>query len=208
MSGAELTEVRLLRKGHRGNADLYEAKLADRPVVVKDFREKGFWVRGVVGPFSIRRERRVAGKLLGVAGIVRVHDAPMPGRVVMDRITGEPLSSAPPGSIDAEVFARLDAIVLQLHQRRIVHGDLSHRGNVLLDADGRPWVIDLASAFDLGWLGPLAGPFVRLLGFFDRAAVAKWKKQLCKSPLTTEEERALSRLMFWRRFWVLNPKVR
>lgn len=200
-------EPTLVRHGHRGNADILEGEIGGVPVIVKDWTRKGYIVRALVAPLSVRRERRAYEALAGLSGIARVLSAERL-RLSVARIDGVALSSCAPGSVPAETFASLARLVSAMHARGIVHLDLNHRGNVLLDASGQPWLIDLAAAIDLRALRGLGRYLARRIGFFDRAAVAKWKSQLCPDPLTESEARDVRLLYVLRRFWLLNPKTR
>ena len=203
-----LEDVRLLKRGSPGNADIYAASAGGGPVIVKDFTAKSFLVRRLVGPLSVRREARAYRALVGVGGIAELHETGHPLRLAVTRIDGTALSSAAPGSLPPAVFVRLGATVSELHRRGLVHLDLAHRGNIILAPDGTPWLIDLASCLDLSWLGPIGRMLARTLGFFDRASVAKWKQQLCTAPLDTREARDLNRLLAMARLWLPNRKTR
>jgi hypothetical protein len=60
----------------------------------------------------------------------------------------------------------------------VVHLDLRHRSNVLAGEDGRPVLVDFASALRLGRGGALRRRLVRWLGGVDRRALAKWEAKL------------------------------
>ena len=203
-----LENLTLLAEGSTGNAAIYEGTFRGRPVIVKDFRPKGWLVRLVVGRLSIRRERRAYGRLRGIDGIAEVLGPDEPLRLMVQKIDGMSLEFCSPGSVSARTFERLAESVDQMHARGFVHLDLTHRGNILLDGDGRAWMIDLAAGFDFSWAGGLGRSLARRLGFFDRAALAKWKQRTCEAGLTERESRDLRLVQRLRRFWILNPKNR
>jgi len=174
---AERTVATLHRGGGR-NPDVLLVDLGDRQVVVKDFSPRARWLRTTWGRWSLRRELRAyralagldcvprpLGRLDALAFVVEYR----PGRRMSRRLAGE----LPPG-----FPARLEAAVRDMHARGVVHLDLRHRSNVLVDAHGDPVLIDFASAICLRpdrWLGRL------LLGWLapiDRRAVAKWRQRL------------------------------
>jgi serine/threonine protein kinase len=65
-----------------------------------------------------------------------------------------------------------------MHRRGVVHLDLRHRSNILAGRDGRPILLDFASAlrFDRStWWGRVG---VVLLGSVDRRALRKWRVRL------------------------------
>lgn len=198
--------LELVSLGHRGKGDVYRGDAGGTPVIVKDYRAKPLAVRVLWGRPTIRRERRAYAQLQGLRGIARLLPQGGPLVLVVQCIAGEALSARPPGSVAAATFARLGALVGELHARGIVHLDLNHRGNILVSADGTPWLIDLASVVDFSRFGGPGRWLARRVGFFDRAAVAKWKAQLGAEPLSPAEARDLRWLMRLKGLWVLNPK--
>jgi len=209
-SGVDLScdgvrDLTLEKKGHSGNADIFSGCLDGRPVIVKDFRQKAWLVRWFLWPYSVWRETRRYLALLDVPGIpaLRGFDA---RRLVVDRIDGRPLAETLRGEVGEATFPELSGLISEIHRRGIVHLDLAHRGNILVDREGHPWLIDLASAVSFRLAGPLKGPLASLVGFFDRAAVAKWKCLLSETPLSLREQRDLDRLFALARFWLFNRK--
>ena len=61
--------------------------------------------------------------------------------VVLEEISGRDLSTVPPGALSDAVLGELWHEVGRLRRARIAHRDLV-RGNVVLDTDGRPWIVD------------------------------------------------------------------
>lgn len=206
--GSSVRDLVLLKEGNPGNAAIYAGTVGGAPVIVKDFTRKAALVRLLVGPFSIRRERDAYRALQGLPGVAKLHETGDERRLTVERIDGVALSSLPTGGVSPKTFTRLQELIDELHARGIVHLDLTHRGNVLVTPDGQPWLIDLASAMNLAWLGPLGRLLARRLGFFDRAAVAKWKKLLGAGPLSPQEERDLRWLSRLSHVWLFNRKVR
>jgi transcriptional regulator with GAF, ATPase, and Fis domain/predicted Ser/Thr protein kinase len=94
---------------------------------------------------------------LSLPGVARVHDlgvapasADLPAGpfFTRDYVEGQPLSAWAPGRPQREVVAlalRVLGTVAQLHRRAVIHGDL-HPGNVIVDADGAPHLIDFGLA--------------------------------------------------------------
>jgi predicted Ser/Thr protein kinase len=150
----------------------------DGPVVVKDFAPRARWVRATIGRWLTAHEQRVYRRLAGIAAVPRLLgriDALAfaveyrPGRRMSRRLAG----TLPPGFVD-----RLAAAVGELHARGVVHLDLRHRSNVLVDAQGDPVLIDFASALCLPSGSRLSRSCVDWLGRFDRRAVEKWRQRV------------------------------
>lgn len=100
----------------------------------------------------LARERRALAALRGVAGIPE--ERAREGRrdaLVREWVEGQPLSRAT--SLPRDFFERLDELVLALHARGVCHNDLHKESNVIVGADGRPWLID----FQLASVHPRGG---------------------------------------------------
>jgi hypothetical protein len=165
---------------HRGRSRNPDVLLVDAPagaVVVKDFAPRGRVVRALLGPWLIEREIRAYERLDGHPAVPRLLgrvDALAfaveyrPGRRMSRRLAGEI-----PGFVD-----RLAAAVRAMHERGVVHLDLRHRSNVLVDANGDPVLIDFASSLLLPARGRLGTALVAAFGRFDWRAVEKWRQRI------------------------------
>lgn len=95
----------------------------------------------------LERERRALERLDGLSGVPRLLQAgDADGERVLVRtfVSGEPLSAAV--SLPENFFDELDALVLRLHERGVCHNDLHKEQNVIVDADGYPWLVDFQLA--------------------------------------------------------------
>jgi RIO-like serine/threonine protein kinase len=146
----------------------------DGLAVVKDFAGRGTFVRRVLGPWLHRREIRAyqaladhpsVPRFLGAIDALAFAVEYRPGRRMSRRIYG----ALAPGFAD-----RLADAVRGMHARGVVHLDLRHRSNVLVDDRGDPVLIDFASALVLAPGGSLA----RWLGRIDWNAVEKWRQRV------------------------------
>jgi hypothetical protein len=168
----------VLNRGRARNPDVLLVRTEGGPVVVKDFAPRGWWVRMLLGRWLTGREvrayRRLAGhpsvpRLLGRVDALAFAVEYRPGRRMSRRLAGD----LPAGFVD-----RLAVAVGEMHARGVVHLDLRHRSNVLVDARGEPVLIDFASAIRVPTRGPFARLARRALGRFDRVAVEKWRQRV------------------------------
>jgi len=168
----------VLNRGNARNPDVLLVDAGDRVVVVKDFGPRAAWVRATIGRWITSREIRayriLAGHpavphLLGRIDALAFVLEYRPGRRMSRRLAAE-LS---PGFID-----RLAAAVREMHARGVVHLDLRHRSNVLVDAREQPILIDFASAVMLRPGGFLARWLLPWLARFDWNAVEKWRQRV------------------------------
>jgi len=187
---ASTTQV--LSRGNRRNPDVFLIEDGDRQVVVKDFAPRGALVRATIGRFITAHEaaayRWVDGhpavpRFLGFIDPLAFALEFRPGR----RVSRHLLDDAGPGFMDA-----LAAAVEGLHERGLVHLDLGHRSNVLIDQAGLPVLIDFASAV---WFRP-GGLAARLLlpalARYDRRAVEKYRDKLERQRVLRAGEASVS----------------
>lgn len=164
----------VLHRGRARNPDVLLVATGDGLVVVKDFAPRGAVMRRLLGPWLHRREIRAyraladhpsVPRFLGRIDALAFALEYRPGRRMSRRLAG----ALPDGFID-----RLADAVRAMHARGVVHLDLRHRSNVLVDERGDPVLIDFASALVLAPRGLL----VRWLGRFDWNAVEKWRQRV------------------------------
>lgn len=164
---------RLLHRGRAWNPDVWLVNGEHGTVVWKDFAARSSLVRWFWGPWSTRREVRAYRALGGHPAVPRFIAA-------IDRLSfavayrpGRPLSRRVRRHLRPEFFDELSADVQAMHDRGVVHLDLRHRSNILVDAEGRPILIDFGSAL---CLRPRS-LFWWALAALDRRAVRKWRRR-------------------------------
>lgn len=168
----------VLSRGGRGNPDVLLVDTDDGPVVVKDFAPRSAFVRRWLGPWLLRREARAYGRLAGIEAVPRLLGWLDEAAIVLEYRPGELLSRSLSGRLRPGFVDRLEAVLLEMHRRGIVHLDLRHRSNVLADRDGDPVVLDFASALGFDVSTALGRLGVRIFGGFDRRALRKWRARL------------------------------
>ncbi len=190
----------LLRDGRWANARVMRVSVAGRDWVMKDFAPRAWWVRNTIGRLFVRRELATLQRLHGIAGI-----PPDPFRVdahaiAFGYIEGETLGKVDPVRQTPQYFMALEALMKAIHARGIVHLDTRGTGNVLMQPDGSPALIDFQSSLSTRWM-PAA--WRRFLEHVDLTGV--YKKWLQRDPDSMGPERMElnERMTRWRRYWVL-----
>ncbi len=200
-SGAELRLARadlatrtraVLNRGNARNPDVLLVEDGSRLVVVKDFAPRAGWVRATIGRWITSREMRAYRALAGHPAVPRLLgriDALAfaveyrPGRHLSRRLGAE----LAPGFSD-----RIADAVREMHARGVVHLDLRHRSNLLVDEHQQPVLIDFASAIVVTPRGLLARWLLPALARLDWNAVEKWRQRVEPAGGATTEASASS----------------
>ena len=161
--GAQLSDVEawLLEHLHEAPASLlgqgYQATVHryDSPfgrIVVKSPHESA--LLGYFGRLAIRREYRIYSQLAGIPGIPAVYGLIDDRHLALESVEGPSLrdSELEPDARE-RFFEQLLATVDAMHAAGIAHGDLKRKANILVGADGRPYLIDFGIACRSGARG-------------------------------------------------------
>ncbi|MEE3326872.1 MAG: hypothetical protein VX252_06045 [Myxococcota bacterium] len=167
-----------LRRGGLGNPDVVLIRTREGLVVVKDFAPRPYWVRQTLGRWLTRHEQRVYQALEGVDLVPRLLGPVDQYAFALEYRPGRLLSRALKRELPPDFLSELERGVSEMHQRGIVHLDLSHRSNILLGEDGRPVLLDFASAIRFGAGHALGRALTRGLAQIDRRALRKWRLKL------------------------------
>ena len=168
----------VLNHGGWGNPDVLLVESSLGSVVVKDFAPRTRYVRRWLGPWLLRREARAYRRLEGLEAVPRLLGQLDAAALVLEYRPGVLLSRSLAGRLPETFLAELQGAIAEMHRRGVVHLDLRHRSNILAGHDGRPVLLDFASAlrFDQEtWWGRAC---VVLLGWVDRRALRKWQVRL------------------------------
>lgn len=186
--------TKTFRHGGGSRPEVILVRLNGEQAVLKDFSKSDPWFRRVVGPLSARREARALEQLAGARGVPRLlrrvgHDA-----ILIEYVPGTSAREIPPGGLTPPFFERLYRLVDCLHEYGVAHCDLRSQGNILVGADGEPYVVDFAANFKRprSWNFPARWMYTKLCEA-DRVAVARLKKTHAPELLTEAEKLSLTR---------------
>jgi len=199
------TEVRLLRRGRRIKADIKLVSWGGAEAILKDFADRPWPVR-LVGRFQIAREVRALARLRGIPGVPACYGRWGRHGLLIETMRGERITRWCQGRKQgiASMFRRLDRLVGAMHARGVIHLDLRKRDNILIDAEGRPGIIDFNASCILPIRGRFGARTARLLRRIDLSAVGKWKLRLAPELLAPDERRRHRRMTSLRRLWIFN----
>ena len=168
----------VLNRGGWGNPDVLLVETESGPVVVKDFAPRRRFVRRLLAPRLLAREEAAYRRLDGLPAVPRLLGRLDDQALVIEYRPGVLLSRSLRGKLPADFLAELSETIDEMHRRGVVHLDLRHRSNVLAAPDGRPVVLDFASALRFDTDTRLGRTLVALLGAIDRRALDKWRVRL------------------------------
>ncbi|MFB3882289.1 MAG: RIO1 family regulatory kinase/ATPase [Armatimonadota bacterium] len=181
--------VKRLRPGGGTRPALLLIEDRGRRAVVKDYRDSGWLLSRVFGPWLIGREAGIYHRLRGARGVPELIARLDRWALVVEFVEGRAASELPRGSLTLDFFDRLAAVVAGIHARRIVHCDLKNRSNIVVGDDGEPYIVDFASAFTYtGRLGPVRRFLFDRFQLDDRRAVVK-ARMLVGGIRSEEDER-------------------
>jgi serine/threonine protein kinase len=168
----------VLHRGRARNPDVLLVETDDGLAVVKDFAPRGAFVRRWLAPWLNRREIRAYEALAGHPAVPRYLGRIDTLAFAVEYRPGRRMSRRLAGTMPAGFIDRLATAVAAMHARGVVHLDLRHRSNVLVDERGDPVLIDFASALVLAPASALARRLARL----DWNAVEKWRQRVEPTP--------------------------
>ena len=187
---ADLASRTLLRlkRGHRANPDVLLVRTDAGLVVVKDFAARPATVRWFIARASLRREARALNRLAETGFAPRALGWLDPLALVIEHRAGTKVSRRRPWPFSPRYIAELWDALHEMHELGVVHLDLGHRSNVRCDADGRPLLIDFATALTLE-RNRLPERLLRAaVRFVDERAVRKWERWLREAAVAASVE--------------------
>ena len=201
-----------LAYGRPFNADLYLFEPGDgQPaVVLKSFRDKRAGVKRTLGRFLARREYSILRHLRDITGVCRALRVTPGPTLELGWVDGVNIEDADPAGLPADFFERFTQVIRDMHGAGIVHLDLAHRGNVRVDTQGNPVLMDFQTAISTKLMPSFLVTFLRQI---DEWAVLKWKGKLVPDALTEAERATVAlrkrRSRIWPfRHWIFWPGSR
>ena len=192
-----------LVKGNKfGKPDLYQVKIGEDTLMVKDVRGKSFFFRWTLGLWLIRNEWEIYSRLVGIRGTPRAVERVDRFAFVTEFVRGRPLQRGE--ALPASFFTDLERILSEIHARGVVHLDMRHKGNILISEQGDPYVIDFNSSVAFGNRGWIRRHIFPLLQRVDYGGMLKLKARVSPTLMIPEETASLRRFNRIRRLWIFN----
>ncbi len=146
LQGLERESIHKARNWSKADVSIAEwPPKSGQRVVVKELKNRPLWFRILAGRYLLRREWRALCALNNVEGVPNPVARPDSDTIVMDFFPGRPLDSLKSWQLPDEVVPKVEALVTQIHELGVTHGDL-HGYNVLVNEAGEITLIDWATA--------------------------------------------------------------
>ncbi len=188
---ARSNSEKVLIKGRFYKADVFVTRSGHERFIVKDYTQKGFWERNIIGRIIIGREARAYAALAGMDGLPARFKRLSPFAFAVEYLDGIDLGAVDQKNIGPDVIRQFEEIVKKIHDRGWVHLDLHRRTNILL-VNGKVYILDLASALHPGGILFIGRYLTRMIGLADRLSLIKMKTIFSPHSLTRRE-------LFWLR---------
>jgi RIO-like serine/threonine protein kinase len=182
----EAKTICILRPGAGSRPDVRLIEHKSQRMVLKDY-SGGNTTLKALGLMLLWREQAAYQRLEGMEGVPRCYGRLDPYTLVTQYVDACQSSDVPTELLTEDLFVRLRLLVDAMHARGVVHGDLKRLDNILISADGTPYLIDFSAAF---WNGsnPAAAFIMPYLIDDDIRAVYKLKFRRVPELLTPAEE--------------------
>jgi RIO-like serine/threonine protein kinase len=143
------TPYQVLSKGRWANADLYLYRHEGVDWVIKDFMPCSFMVRATWGRIIVRREFAALGKMQSMPDVPQDPFLLDSFALGYRFIKGKTLRDISPEVIEEDFFIRLEDLVNRMHNLNIAHLDIRNRRNIIVDAAGKPALLDFQNCVRL-----------------------------------------------------------
>ena len=198
----EQNSVSLIKGSVFGKPDLSRVEVRDQALMVKDVRQKNFFLRWTLGIWLIHKEWKIYSRLVGVKGIPKAVERIDRFAFAMEFVPGRPIERGE--TLPPSFFSDLERLLNEVHSKGVVHLDLRHKGNILLSEKGEPFLIDFNSSFSFKEKGFLRRFLFPILRWVDYGGLLKLKERVSPSLMTPEEMNFLKCFNRLRKLWIFN----
>ncbi len=175
-------------------------------LVAKDFRDKEWVARYIWGPLNLMYEKFLLNKLEGIAQIPRIIGLEDYNCLLISRIEGDEIKKCS-HLLSENFFDQLLQIADDLHSRGVLHLDLGHKSNIMVDQHGNPAIIDFNASL---FLPPNAffRPLIRLLAKVDHYSILCLKIKFRPQDSSPAEKMRVEKFLRLRKLWIFDRLLR
>ena len=204
--GKQWNVVRTITAPKAMKPDIIIVEREEQYLVAKDFRGKGWAARNLWGPLNLMYEKFIMSKLQGVAHIPQVIGLEDYNCLLISHITGDEIKKSS-HLLSDNFFDQLLKIADNLHSRGVLHLDLGHKSNIMVDQNGNPAIIDFNCSL---YLPPntFFSPLIKLLAIIDRYSILRLKIKFRPQSSNPAERRRVERFLRLRKLWIFDRLLR
>lgn len=186
--------VRIYRQGGGSRPEVAIIKIDDQEMVLKDFARCDPWFSRILGTRLARREAIALQRLDSVAGVPKLLTRIGKKALLMEHVPSRNVKEYPKGELPKEAITRLLQLVADMHQCGVAHCDLRSFGNILIDEQDQPHLVDFTAHFKQGkpW-NPITRWLFKRFCMADFVAIARIKRRHAPDMLSEEEKLALQK---------------
>jgi len=186
--------------------DIFIVEREQHYLVAKDFRNKGWIARCLWGPLNLGYEKFLLNKLKGITHIPQVIGLEDYNCMLISHIDGDEIKKRS-HLISDKYFDKLLQIAVNLHSRGVLHLDLGHKSNIMVDQNGNPAIIDFNCSL---YLSPNSffRPLIRLLALVDRYSILRLKVKFRPQEASPDEKKRVARFLRLRKLWFFDGLLR
>ncbi|WP_423822631.1 hypothetical protein V5738_01510 [Salinisphaera sp. SPP-AMP-43] len=180
--------TRYYKRGGGTTPDVALIVYGNAEAVFKDYGRAASGGFGrVIAPLLLWREATALNALDGLTGVPRVYRRVDARGLLIEHC---PATVWPQARAGDAAYARLEALVQAMHDRGIAHGDLRGGGNILVDEQDQPYLVDFVSRIRRGstWNWPWNWLF-RQFVTADESALAKLRLRYARHLAEPDDER-------------------
>ncbi len=204
--GKQWQIVKKITAGKALKPDIMIVKRGQQFLVAKDFRNKGWGARYIWGPLNLLYEKFLLKKLDGVANIPQVIGLEDYNCLLISLIEGDEIKKCV-HLLTKNSFDQLLEIADNLHSRGVLHLDLGHKSNIMVDQHGNPAIIDFNSSL---YLPPNSffRPLIHLLAKIDHYSILRLKIKFRPQDSNPAEKRRVEFFLRLRKLWIFDRLLR
>ena len=191
----------VLHEGRFANAIVYLYQDEHYQLIIKDFSSLQWLIRKTIGRLSVRQEFNAITALQHIPGITPLCFRPGECSIAYSHIAGQTLKDygAEGNRLSPAFCLELEKIIHRMHEAGQVHLDLRNMGNILIDEQGKPAIIDFQSS--LRWQRfPLW--LQKFMRYADITGAYKAWERYGTTPLPAHKKQFLTRYNATRKWWV------
>lgn len=190
---------KLLRNGRLFNAVVSLVEWNGKLWTIKDFSSRPWFVRWTVVPYLLHHEVKILQKLPAIPGIASHAFSIDRNAIAIEFLPGKAIGQCTSQEVTPAFLLELEQLLHSMHQHHVVHLDLRGGGNILVDPQGHPAIIDFQSGLSTQWM---PHNIRKLLEDMDiSGALKKWLKYQPEA-MGQRRKDELIRINRWRKLWV------